>query len=55
MGGDHHHHQPAVPEPPYAKLLANKSALCPPDFHYNRGECPPDAPDDAALMLSGER
>lgn len=34
MGGGHHH--PVVPEPPYAKLLANKSALCPPEFFYNR-------------------
>ncbi|GFH10678.1 predicted protein [Haematococcus lacustris] len=32
MGGGGHH--PPVPEPSYAKLLANKSGLCPPDFHY---------------------
>ena len=38
MGGGHHHHEPPVVEPPYAKLLANKSGLCPPDFHYARGE-----------------
>ena len=38
MGGHHDaHHRPAVPEPPYAKLLAPKSGLCPPDFHYARG------------------
>mmetsp|Transcript_17838 Transcript_17838/g.38381 ORF Transcript_17838/g.38381 Transcript_17838/m.38381 type:complete len:123 (-) Transcript_17838:504-872(-) len=36
MGGGHHHHAPAVPEGPHAKLLANKSGLCPPDFHYTR-------------------
>lgn len=35
MGGGHHH-APAAPEPSYAKHLAQKSALCPPDFHYNR-------------------
>ena len=32
---------PARPEPPYGKLLANKSGLCPPDFHYVRGESRP--------------
>ncbi|KAG1680101.1 hypothetical protein FOA52_000214 [Chlamydomonas sp. UWO 241] len=39
MGGGHHGHAPSGPpvaEPPYAKLLANKSGLCPPDFHYSR-------------------
>lgn len=42
MGGGHH---PVVPEPPYAKLLANKSALCPPEFFYNRGKrCTQPAP-----------
>nr|7AR9_c Chain c, KFYI [Polytomella sp. Pringsheim 198.80]7ARD_c Chain c, KFYI [Polytomella sp. Pringsheim 198.80] len=35
MGG-HDHHHPSVPEPPYAKYLANKSHYCPPDFHYSR-------------------
>ena len=40
MGGghDHHHHGPKVAEPPYSKLLAPKSGLCPPDFHYSRGK-----------------
>ncbi|GAX85891.1 hypothetical protein CEUSTIGMA_g13307.t1 [Chlamydomonas eustigma] len=36
MGGGHHDHGPIIPEPPYAKLLANKSELCPHDFHYSR-------------------
>lgn len=39
MGGGHHdhgHHGPTLPQPPYTKFLANKSGLCPPDFHYAR-------------------
>ncbi|PNW70571.1 hypothetical protein CHLRE_17g725400v5 [Chlamydomonas reinhardtii] len=35
MGGGHHH-APAGPEPSWAKQLAPKSGLCPPEFHYNR-------------------
>ena len=38
MGGgghhDHHHHAPSLP---HTRILANKSGLCPPDFHYARG------------------
>mmetsp|Transcript_20867 Transcript_20867/g.62384 ORF Transcript_20867/g.62384 Transcript_20867/m.62384 type:complete len:122 (-) Transcript_20867:2143-2508(-) len=36
MGGGGAPSGPQFPEAPYAKLLANKSALCPPDFHYSR-------------------
>lgn len=43
MGGDHApvdgHKKPhvTIKAPWYEPLLANKSKLCPPDFHYNRG------------------
>lgn len=45
MGGDHApvehgHTKPhvTIKAPWYEPLLANKSKLCPPDFHYNRGK-----------------